>query len=341
MKKLRFVFLPAVLLVFFTAVCGCGAGTFASPGSVSEEDGSYEKKGLQVLTIGTADSGGTMYPVGSALADAISSYDEQIKVNLSASNGSFTNVEGIVGGQFDMGLVSGDVALAAFLGKDEFEGQPVKKLRVIGAIYPSLSNWMALESEDLSYVHELLGRRIAIGPQGSTTDLSARIALQTAGITSSNTTLGNYGLGSGSQAVLKGSLDAVHGFAGIPIPGLAELAEAAPCRLLKYTPKELDEILSENVFYYKDVIPAGTYSGQTEDVETFGIKCLLCVSSDMDDELVYRLTKILDESKMQLAESHEALASLAQDNFLFRDLPIPLHPGAERYYVENGYLETP
>ncbi len=333
------------VLPFFTAAClvftlpACSGSSPASPDTFSAKESSKETSSLQILTIGTADSGGTMYPVGIALADAISGYDEQIKVNLSASNGSFTNVEGITGGQFDMGLVSGDVAYAAYYGTDEFEGRPVTGLRAIGAVYSSLSNWMAPKSEDLYYVHDLAGRRVVIGPQGSTTDLAARISLQEAGITSSNTTLQNYGLGYGSQEVLKGNMDAVHGFAGIPIHGLTELAEAVPCRILKYTPGELENILSENSFYYNAVIPAGTYPGQLEDVDTFGIKCLLCVSGDMDEELVYRLTKILDESKPQLAESHEALSSLTQPGFMESALPIPLHPGAERYYIEKGYLE--
>ena len=333
------MFLAAILLGLAAAVSGCDSGGISPSGSAAQTDLAGAKDGIRVLTIGTADSGGTMYPVGSALADAISGYDEQIKVNISASNGSFTNVEGITGGQFDMGLVSGDVAYAAYNGTDEFDGQPVKSLRAVGAVYSSLSNWMAPSSEGLRYVHELAGRRVVIGPQGSTTDLAARIALQTAGITSSNTTLENFGLGYGSQEVMKGNMDAVHGFAGIPIYGLTELAQAVPCRVLKYTPKELEKILSENSFYYNAVIPAGTYPGQLEDVDTFGIKCLLCVGEDMDEELVYQLTKILDESKPQLAKSHEALASLTQPGFMSSSLPIPLHPGAERYYIENGYLE--
>lgn len=101
-----------------------------------------------------------MYPVGSALASVLSGHDEQLKVNLSASNGSYTNVENIKNGQFDMGLVSGDVAFSAYQGTDEFSGHPVESLRAIGAVYSSLSTWMAPESEHISYVHELAGHHL-------------------------------------------------------------------------------------------------------------------------------------------------------------------------------------
>ena len=238
-----------------------------------------------------------------------------------------------------MGLVSGDVAYSAYFGNDDFAGKPVKSLRTIGAIYTSVSNWMAPESAGLTYVHDLNGKSAAIGPQGSTTDLSARIAIDVVGLSPSKTTLVNSGLGSGSTAVQEGKLDAVHGFAGIPINGLTALAESMPCRLLQYTPKELSEILSKNSFYYKTVIPAGTYPGQSEDVASFGIKCLLCVDASMDEDLVYRITKILDESIPQLAASHESLNSLTEKGFICNDLPIPLHSGAERYYLEKGYME--
>lgn len=67
--------------------------------------------------------------------------------------------------------------------------------------------------------------------------------------------------GSGSEGILSGSLDAVHGFAGVPISGFSQLADAMPCTILRYTDQELDSILSENYFYYRDVIPAKTYPG--------------------------------------------------------------------------------
>lgn len=329
-----------VLLSLLSVLWGCSPNQPNNTATAGKTEAAPEAGAkLKVLTIGTADSGGTMYPVGNAIAQVISDHDANIKVNLSASNGSFTNVEWIEDGQIDMGLVSGDVAFAAYFGTDDFSGRPVKRLRAIGAIYTSVSNWMAPESSGLVYVHDLAGKSAAIGPQGSTTDISARITIDAVGLNSGDTTLVNSGLGSGSVAVLDGTLDAVHGFAGIPISGLTELSRTVPCRVLKFTQEELREIISKNSFYYNVTIPAGTYPSQDEDVDSFGIKCLLCVDEEMDEELVYRLTKILDESIPQLSASHESLASLSQKGFICDDLSIPLHRGAERYYLEAGYLE--
>jgi TRAP transporter TAXI family solute receptor len=266
--------LSAGLLAVAFLLSGCGL--------TARKDLSPE---IRVLTIGTADSGGTMYPVGRAVAEVLNEAAPDLKINTSASSGSSSNVENLRDGQIDMGLVSGDVAWYAWQGKDEFEGSPMESLRAIGALYVSLSNWMAPRSLGIEYVHDLLGKRVAVGPEDSTTELSARVSLAAVGLTTGNTTLENQGLGSGGEALLNGELDALNGFAGIPVKGLSDLAEQTPCRLLRFTEEELDTILEGNKQYIRGVIPAGTYAGQTEDVETFGVKCLLCVDADMDDDL--------------------------------------------------------
>ena len=326
MKK--FLFYPLLLYTAASvSLCGC---TFASSSPTEEP--------IQVLTIGTADIGGTMYPVGKALAQVISDADTHITVNLSASNGSSANARALESGEIDLGLVSGDVAFSAVNGKDEFAGEPLENLRIVAAVYPSLSNWMAPSSLNIRYVHDLTGKRIGVGPQDSPTELSARIVLETMGIDSENSVLENCSLDAGASKVSDGSLDAVHGFTGIPINSLSELSSRLSCTVLQYTSQELLSIVKENSFYYKDVIPAGTYQGQEEDVATFGIKCLLCVHASMEEDLVYELTSILYDQAEQLGELHPSLSSMSKDGFMYEELPIALHPGAERFYREKGLL---
>lgn len=294
------------------------------------------KQDLFILTIGTADRGGTMYPVGNEIAAAIDGGELDIKVNISASSGSFSNVEGLRGGQIDLGLVSGDIALCAYKGKEEFAGEAYQNLRVIAAVYSSMSNWMVADSTPVQYVNQLKGMRLVVGPQSSTTELSARVALGVLGIDETNSTLENLGIGSGSLALQQRTSDAVHGFAGIPVSGLEQLAKRTPTRLLYYTEEELAQIVAQNPSYSRMVIPAGTYKGQQQDVPTFGVKCLLCVDADMDEELVYAITKALVQSVPQMIEQNPAMSEMTSNSFLFENLPIALHPGARRYCEEIG-----
>ena len=156
------LFLAASLLI---TGCGIAAGSVSQPVPTT------------VLTIGTADSGGTMYPVGTVLADALTDRIPNLKVNVSASTGSADNVSDLAVGELDLALVSGDVAYAAINGTDE-ETPTNEGLRCIGAVYQSLSQWVAPHSLHSEYVHDLAGRVIGVGPEGSTTELSARIALK-------------------------------------------------------------------------------------------------------------------------------------------------------------------
>lgn len=332
-----------LLLLLFLPLIGCrnAVGTgFLGLRPPSRRESSADAP-LHVLTISTADSGGTMSPVGNAIAALINESDNPIKINVSASSGSFDNVNAICKGQSDLALISGDVASTAYLGLQEFEAQPAKKLRAIGAVYSSLSNWMAPVDKKLLYVHDLAGLRLAIGPEDSNTEYSARAALHSVGITDKNNTLINCSLMAGGEAIRSGELDAIHGFAGTPIRALTQLAEAVPCRLLLYTPQELSDILASNSFYYPAEIPAGTYPDQKTAVKTFGIKCLLCVSEDMEEDLVYTLTKSITEAIPQLSQKHPALSVLTEDSFICSELPIPLHEGAKRYYTEAGLLAQP
>ena len=109
-------------------------------------------------------------------------------------------------------------------------------------------------------------------------------------------------------------------------------------RLELYTPEELETILEKNPVYFPTQIPAGTYPGQEETVDTFGVKCLLCVSSSMPEDLAYQLTQAIWNVSGRMGDYSPAMDDMAQPDFLCQDLPIPLHPGAERFYQEAGAL---
>lgn len=321
----RFRMLIAFLLIIMLVV------GFAASQQLFKTDQRDGNQNIQVLTIGTADSGGTMYPVGRAIAQILNEAVPTLKINISASSGSLFNVKGLQAGQVDMALVSADVAYSAYSGTDAFNNEQMAGLRAIGAVYLSYSNWLANDKSALVYVHDLLGKRVSVGPEDSTTGASALMALKVLGIDETNTRLAHYGLGSGSEALKQRTVDAVHGFAGIPIKSMADLAQGQPCRLLLYTSEELEQILNRDSRFIQATIPAGTYEGQTEDVATFGVKCLLCVSENMDEALAYTITKYLHQNIDQLAQQEQKAP-----DFISKGLSIPLHPGAAHYYQEVG-----
>lgn len=340
MKKILSILLAAVLIASLAA-CGSAPKGGETGGSGSGETaGEKEASGkTKILTIGTADTGGTMYPVGAAIAKVINDNVSGVKVNVETSKGSPVNATNLQTNEIDLGMVAGDVAYSAFNGVTTFDGNKQDKIRVLAGCYPSLSNWIALKNSGMEFVHDLKGKKVAVGPQASATEIAANAAFTVMGIDSGNTTIENLGLGDGADAVGDGITDSAHGFAGVPIAGQLNLSNTKDTIELKYTDEELDQIIANNGSYYKAVIPKGTYKGQEEDIPTFGVKALVCVSADMDEELVYEMAKALAEHIPDLVAGHASMSAMEDPAFFSSDMPIPLHPGAERYYKEAGYIK--
>ena len=274
------------------------------------------------LTVGTADAGGSMYANGSELAAAITARDEGLRFNLKASTGSPGNLRALLSGEVDLALITADIAAKA---KEESGGE---ELRVIAAIYPSVSHWMALRESGITTVSELKGSALAIGPENSATEHASERVFEKLRFP-----------GHGAELVERGEVKAVHALAGVPTPGLKKLASTKDSVLLRYESAELDKILSGEAEYFPTVIPKGSYPGQEEDIPSFGVKCLLCVRADMDENLVYRLTKHVYESLPELVASNPSFAGAEDKSFYLEDLPLSLHPGALRYYQEQGLTE--
>ncbi len=139
----------------FLACTGLVLGGCGKSSETAQRQTEARSDSLKILTIGTADSGGTMYPVGKAISLVIGDADSSIKINISASTGSSGNVHSLQDGSIDLGLVSGDIAFSAVNGTGEFKDHEFKHLKVIAALYPSLSNWMARDDSGIFYVHDL------------------------------------------------------------------------------------------------------------------------------------------------------------------------------------------
>ena len=254
---------PVIMLMIPAFLCaGCSAAEKTEKNAAEQTAEQKKEDDFTLLTIGTADSGGSMYAASSAIAAAITLRDDNIRFNIIASTGSFHNIEGLKTREMDLAMVSADAAAEAAEGRGHFEGKQEKDLRAVCAVYPSLSNWLTLSGSSLEYVSDLKGRKAAIGPEDSATEIAAKKALKALGMDPEAPGFINAGLGSGADMVASGEVDAVHAFAGAPVPGLAGLARNHACRLLKYRDEELQKILDAEPAYFPVTILAGTYPGQ-------------------------------------------------------------------------------
>ena len=262
-----------------------------------------------------------------------------MKCNTQTSTGSFQNCQDVSTGEVDVAVATSDVVLNAYNGTGKFADiGKLDNLRVIGAVYTSVLSGVALKSSGLTYIHDLLGKRVAVGPAASATENATLAAFAAMDITKDNTSLENLGLGDGADSVGDGILDAAFGFAGLPIGGQLNLAATKEIQVLDMTQEEIDKVLAGNAAYIQTTIPAGTYTGQTETTNTFGVKCLIIVTADMDADLVYDLCKAMNEHTEELAAGNALLKDMTDPSFLCTQMPIPLHDGAQKYYSEQGLI---
>ena len=335
MKKVLSLIL-ALAMVF--ALVACGEKQPASDGDASS-DGDKPARGNVIMTFGTADTGGSMYPAGAAVSQVWTNNVQGVKCNTQTSTGSFQNCQDVSTGEVDVAVATSDVVLNAYNGTGKFADiGKLDNLRVIGAVYTSVLSGVALKSSGLTYIHDLLGKRVAVGPAASATENATLAAFDAMGIDSSNTSLENLGLGDGADSVGDGILDAAFGFAGLPLGGQLNLAATKEIQVHDMTQEEIDKVLAGNAAYIQTKIPAGTYTGQDNDANTFGVKCLIIVTADMDADLVYDLCKAMNEHTEELAAGNALLKDMTDPSFLCTQMPIPLHDGAQKYYSEQGLI---
>ena len=335
MKKVLSLIL-ALAMVF--ALVACGEKQPASDGDASS-DGDKPARGNVIMTFGTADTGGSMYPAGAAVSQVWTNNVQGVKCNTQTSTGSFQNCQDVSTGEVDVAVATSDVVLNDYNGTGKFADiGKLDNLRVIGAVYTSVLSGVALKSSGLTYIHDLLGKRVAVGPAASATENATLAAFAAMDITKDNTSLENLGLGDGADSVGDGILDAAFGFAGLPIGGQLNLAATKEIQVLDMTQEEIDKVLAGNAAYIQTKIPAGTYTGQDNDANTFGVKCLIIVTADMDADLVYDLCKAMNEHTEELAAGNALLKDMTDPSFLCTQMPIPLHDGAQKYYSEQGLI---
>lgn len=335
MKKVLSLIL-ALAMVF--ALVACGEKQPASDGDASG-DGDKPARGNVIMTFGTADTGGSMYPAGAAVSQVWTNNVQGVKCNTQTSTGSFQNCQDVSTGEVDVAVATSDVVLNAYNGTGKFADiGKLDNLRVIGAVYTSVLSGVALKSSSLTYIHDLLGKRVAVGPAASATENATLAAFAAMDITKDNTSLENLGLGDGADSVGDGILDAAFGFAGLPIGGQLNLAATKEIQVLDMTQEEIDKVLAGNAAYIQTKIPAGTYTGQDNDANTFGVKCLIIVTADMDADLVYDLCKAMNEHTEEMAAGNALLKDMTDPSFLCTQMPIPLHDGAQKYYSEQGLI---
>jgi TRAP transporter TAXI family solute receptor len=287
--------------------------------------------------IGTGGTGGTYYPIGGIIANAISG--DRLNASAVATNGSVANVNGIVGGSMESGFSQADINFWAYSGTGLYEGKPkVEELRAIANLYPESVHLVIRRGSGIKSLADLKGKRVSLDEPGSGTLVNARAILGSVGLTERDIRPEYLKQQQCADKLKDGTLDAYFQTTGYPQGTLSELATTNGFDLLPIEGEAAAKLRAQYKFFADDEIPEGTYK-DVKGVKTISVGAQWVTSSKIDAGLVYDVTKALwsDKTRAALDSGHAKGKSIVKQTAL-AGIAVPLHPGAEKFYKEAGLL---
>jgi TRAP transporter TAXI family solute receptor len=292
----------------------------------------------QFITVLTGGTSGVYYPMGVALSQIYSKALPDAKVSVQATKASAENLNLLQAGRGEIGFTLGDALSDAWKGNAEagFKA-PLNKLRGVSAIYPNYIQIVASADSGIHSLADLKGKRVSVGAPKSGTELNARAILKAAGLSYQDLGKVEYlPFGESVELMKNRQLDATLQSAGLGVSSLRDLATSMKIVVVP-VPQDVVEKVGDKA-YQAAVIPANTYEGQTADVPTAAINNYLVTREGVPDEVVYQMVKSMYANLPALSAAHAAGKAIRLNNAL-RGMPLPLHPGAEKYYKEVGLLK--
>ncbi|WP_114649048.1 TAXI family TRAP transporter solute-binding subunit [Pseudothauera hydrothermalis] len=292
----------------------------------------------QFITVLTGGTSGVYYPLGVALSKIYADNIPNARTSVQSTKASAENLNLLQAGRGEVGFSLGDAVSDAWTGNEE-AGFKTKldKLRGLAGIYTNYIQIVAAADSGIASLADLKGKRVSVGAPRSGTELNARAIFKAAGMSYADLGKVEYlPFGESVELIKNRQLDATLQSAGLGVASIRDLANAVKIVVIPVPPEVVAKI--GDAAYQPVVIPANTYEGQTTDVPTAGVRNILVTHAGVPEDVVYRMTKSMFEHLDQLVAAHAAAKAIkpegAADN-----LPLPLHPGAERYYREAGLLK--
>jgi TRAP transporter TAXI family solute receptor len=287
------------------------------------------------LSIGTGGTGGVYYPMGGGMAAVLSKHVPGWEATAEVTGASVANLQLIGQGKQDIGFTMADAAYDAVSGLSKFKDRKVEA-RTLIVLYPNKMHVVTTEGSGIEKLADFKGKRVSVGEPNSGTEVMAMRLLEAAGVgTSFNRE--RLSVAEGVNAIKDRKIDALIWVGGLPTAAITDLATTPGMTVKLLDHAEYADALNQKwgPLYVKGTIPANTYKGQGKDVANLDVWNLLVADAKMSDEMAYTIVKTLFEHKDELVAVHREAENI-QLEAQAAGSPIPMHPGARKYYEERG-----
>ncbi len=322
---------------------GSAAPNASSSGSVSgsqagEEKGlTKEERANEFITVGTGPTSGIYFPIGGAFATALKEWGYETSAE--ATNASGQNIQNILNSDAEMAIAMQDAVMQAYTATGAYEGQaPATGLKAMMRLWPNYVQLVTTADTGIKSVEDLKGKRVGVGAANSGVEINARMILSAYGITYDDITPDYLAYGEAIDNMKNGQCDAVFVTSGLPNATVMDLGVQYDMVIVPIDGEGRENLVNEYPYYAKSVIPAGTYNN-TEDVEGVFVYNIMLVREDLSDAMVYDMLEGIFANIRTIKASHNAADKNIDITFGVDDVQLPLHPGAEAFWKDNGYIK--
>jgi len=281
------------------------------------------------LHLGAATLGGAYFPIGQGIANLVTQHAEDLMMVPIVTRGAVENPRLVSLGDIEVGMTNADLALFGYRGEAPYESQ----LRILaaGALHPSMLHLVIRADSDLSSMTDLRGRRVALGPAGGTTVAFARLLFEAHGMSLDDIVPSFLSYSDGFSQLGDGNVDAAFALAGIPAAAVLQTRATQELRFISIAPEIFANIIEANPYYYTVTVPASVYNTAT-DSTALAVDNILVVHADEAEETVFNIVDAVYGNLEELRRTNAIAQQINPDQSL--SLPIPLHPGAARYFEQ-------
>ncbi|AXI40542.1 TAXI family TRAP transporter solute-binding subunit [Sulfitobacter sp. SK011] len=294
------------------------------------------------ITIGTGGQTGVYFVVGQSICRLVNrgSAEHNLKCTAPSTGGSIANINAIKAGDMDMGVAQSDWQFHAYNGTSEFADNKFDKARAVFSVHGEPFTVIARADAGISTFADLKGKRVNIGNPGSGQYATMQVVMDALGWTMADFALASE-LKPAEQAAALGDnkVDAIIYTVGHPNGSIQEAVSTVDAVLVPVTGPEIDKLIADNPYYAAATVPGGMYKGSDAETNTFGVKATFVTSADVADDVVYEVVKAVFDDFDRFKRLHPAFENLKEEEMIKDGLSAPLHPGAEKYYKEKGWIQ--
>jgi TRAP transporter TAXI family solute receptor len=352
MKKNFFVIISVACLCFITNLVSYAqenstttppittTGQSESPKTANNESIHDDKQPYiddKLIVIGTGNINGIYYPAGASICRFLNRERKNLgtRCAVESTTGSIYNLNALKTAELDLALVQSDWQEHAYNGTDTFLNNKIDKLRFLFSLHNEAFTVIVKKKSDIQKLDDIKNKIVNIGPEGSGVRATMMEIMKEKGWTNKDfSKLTEFKPSEQARALCSDQIDVMLVASGHPSGSVQDVTMMCETRIIDVDDKEIQRLITSNNEFSIATIPGGLYAGSPKNITTFGVKSTLVATSDLSDNIVYYITKLIFEDLNNFKTLHPVFADLTPEKMAKEGQIAPYHPGALKYFKE-------